>query len=141
MNFELNDRGGWIVPFNTDLSGIEVSAPDYSVFGYGAKFGDLAVFGDRAEFGYGAEFGDGAKFGDDCSIEGEKLVKIITAANIDGSGRQIMLIFNGETVKVRAGCFFGTYQEMAEKALSESKPLYAAVVTAMAEAMISELKK
>ena len=190
MNFfNLNARGGWIVPSGTELLTVSISAPRYSVFGDRCKFGDNAEFGGASKFGNGCRFGSGAKFGDDttfadcaefgcsnrfgdrtrfgyaakfgnktifgkqilfgactkfgddCYIEDEKLVKIITAANIDGTGRQVMLIFNGETVKVRAGCFFGTYQEMARNALSESKPVYASVVTAMAEAMINELKK
>lgn len=90
-----------------------------SKFGAWSKFGERSEFGERSKFGAGSEFGEESKFGErskfgeeskfgaDCIIEGVVASRIMTLANVDGSGRQILLIWHAGGVLVRAGCFLG----------------------------------
>lgn len=157
MDFPLNKRGGWIVPDETVIH-YDIIVPPYSQFGYKCKFGDDCVFGDGCKFGEWCEFGDRCEFGDDCEfskwcqfgdgcefgygckfgnkciVEGVQMQWIMTAANIDGSGRQILIVSDGDKVLVRAGCFFGSVEEFTAKAKSEDKHVYAAVIPAMVAA-------
>ena len=61
----------------------------------------------------------------------------MTASNIDGTGRQLIFIYNGETVKIRAGCFFGDYRDMIAKAKDEGKMIYHDVVKSISESIIN----
>ena len=121
---------------------------NYAEFGNMAKFGSDAVFGDLARFGDASEFGNRAKFG--CGmkiagrfmIEGIEAIKIMSLANIDGSGRKLTIIIGSDfTAYIRAGCFFGTVEEFSEKAESENKLIYANAVTAFVKAVIKQIKK
>jgi len=60
----------------------------------------------------------------------------MTAANIDGSGRQLLLILRPDgTQHVRAGCFFGTLDEFVSRASAKGKMKYALAVPAIFDAM------
>ena len=60
----------------------------------------------------------------------------MTMANVDGTGRQIKLVYGTcGNVKVEAGCFCGTVDEFCVKAEGEGKTMYSAVVKAVASTM------
>jgi hypothetical protein len=59
----------------------------------------------------------------------------MTAANIDGSGRQIKLIRHTDGIMIEAGCFVGTLGEFVERANNEGKTRYASIITAIAEVL------
>ena len=109
-------------------------------FGNACKFGNLCKFGNACEFGNVCEFdnvcefGNACKLGYECIVEGVQMQWIMTAANIDGSGRQILIVSDGDKVLVRAGCFLGSVEEFTAKAKSEGKHFYAAVIPAMVAA-------
>ena len=124
FDFQTNARGGWIVPANTNIPATTV-IPDFS------------VFGDRCEFGDWCEFGNWCKFGDECIVEGMTCQWLMTAGNIDGSGRQVLIVSDGDRVIIRAGCFRGTEAEFVQRARAEGKHVYAAVIPAMIAARAS----
>ena len=59
----------------------------------------------------------------------------MTLSNVDGSGRQIILIKHSDGIIVRTGCFVGDISEFIEKAKSENKMKYVSIVGAIAEVM------
>jgi NDP-sugar pyrophosphorylase family protein len=157
MNFPINQRGGWIIPENADLPS-ETHVPAYSEIGNvctlgddcklgngctlgddcklgnGCTLGNYCKLGDGCKLGNGCTIGndctlgDGCKLGDDCKLEGIVAKRWLTMANVDGSGRKILIVTDGKTTKVRAGCFIGSPQEFSDKAKAENKPLYATLV-------------
>jgi hypothetical protein len=62
------------------------------------------------------------------TLEGIVAKRWLTMANVDGSGRRILIVTDGKTTKVRAGCFIGSPQEFSDKAKAENKPLYSTLV-------------
>ncbi len=58
------------------------------------------------------------------------------ASNIDGDGYQCIFIFNGEKVMIRAGCFFGTWEEMIEKTKTKGMETYCVIIKAIAEGIL-----
>ena len=108
MNFETNKDGGLIIPDNTRI--------DFNVSAF-------------------SEIGNGCEIGDGCKIEGVKCLDFMTLSNVDGSGRQIILIKHSDGIIVRAGCFVGDISAFIEKAKSENKMKYVSIVGAIAEVM------
>jgi hypothetical protein len=54
-------------------------------------------------------------------------------ANVDGSGRQILIIAPVEGPPIiRAGCFRGTVEDFAARATAEGKDIYARIVPLVA---------
>ena len=144
-----NSKGGWIVTEYETIPHHSV-IPDYSelgdgctlgdrcTLGDGCKIGNGCTLGDECKIGSGCKLGDGCtlgdecKIGDRCTLENLKAVKWCTLGNVDGSGRQILIVWDGTQTKVRAGCFLGTVEAFAEKAASEGKHLYAKMIPAVA---------
>lgn len=79
----------------------------------------------------GLVFGDWAKFGDRATMEGIHVKRWMTLGNVDGSGRQILIVTDGAQTIVRAGCFKGTPDQFAAKAAAEGKRVYAAMIPAV----------
>jgi acetyltransferase-like isoleucine patch superfamily enzyme len=179
MNFEKNERGGWIISAGTEIAadipeysniGNCCKIGDYLKIGYGCTFGDgceigdgctfgngcrfgdnckigndcrfgiVCTFGNHCKFGYGCEIGDCFKFGDGCKIASISIIKMITLSNLDGSGRQIKLIFDEKKIHVEAGCFFGSVNEFCAKAEGEDKHFYSKIIRANASAMLEHYK-
>jgi NDP-sugar pyrophosphorylase family protein len=155
MKFNTNEEGGWIIP---EGSNITVDIPDYSVIGNYCKIGDYCtigngcIIGDGFTIGYDCEigdyctigdyckFGDCCKFGYGCEIASIKIVKLMTLSNVDGSGRQVKLIFDGENVHIEAGCFFGDVNGFCEKAEKEGKHFYSKIIRNNAFMMLEHYK-
>ena len=108
--------------------------------GNDCKLGNKCVLGRGCKLGNRCKLGNGCDLGNDCEIEGQNCIYFMTASNIDGTGRSINFIYNGEDVMIRAGCFFGSTDEMVKKAGNEGKEMYCAVVTAISEAILSKFK-
>lgn len=122
MDFETNDSGGWIVPEGTEIPN-DTSIPACSVLGNGCTLGN------------------GCRLGDNCKLEGVVANRWMTLANVDGSGRQILIVTDGESIKVRAGCFIGSPEEFALKARRERKYLYADIIPHAAKSMIKDIER
>jgi carbonic anhydrase/acetyltransferase-like protein (isoleucine patch superfamily) len=112
-----------------------VTLGDESTLGNNVTLGDYATLGDDAVIGRNPRIGAEVKFGKRTTIEGVKLVKHMTMANVDGSGRQIQIYIHTEGILVRAGCFCGSLEEFCTKALSEGKLLYTRVVRSAVESL------
>ena len=80
------------------------------------------------------KLGNGLKFGKKLTIEGVKCRDLMTMGNVDGVGRQVVIIVHTEGIKIRAGCFSGSLDEFCANAESENKITYSKVVRAAAEA-------
>ena len=113
MSYPLNGRGGWMVPDNTVIpKSTEIPA--------------LSVLGDWCTLG------------EECTLEGGAVSRWLTLSNVDGSGRQVLIILRPDgAVAIRAGCRLCGLEEFVEAALSEGKPYYAAVIPAVVSAMQS----
>ena len=140
LEFPRNKRGGWVVPPWAALpDGVVV--PPCSEIGNCVKIGDHATIGDEATIGNYVKIGNCVKIGAfvkicrECVIEGVKVKRILTLGNVDGSGRQVLLIWHAGGVLVRAGCFRGTVGEFVARAASEGKHIYAAVIPAVVAAV------
>ena len=103
MNFELNEKGGWIVPAGTKFAAGTVF-PAYSEFGWkctfaaGCKFDSgYYEFGWECEFGSDCKFGGGCKFGNYCKFGG--------GCKFDGYCKF------GSCCKFSNNCKFGDYCE------------------------------
>ena len=55
----------------------------------------------------------------------------MTMANVDGSGRQIKIIWHDDGVMVEAGCFKGPAETFIARAQSEGKTRYASIMSAI----------
>lgn len=115
IKFETNDRGGWVVPDGTKIPA-KTQIPVFSQLGDGCTLGDWCTLGDG------------------CTLEGVKVIWFMTAANIDGSGRQIIIIQHADGFRIRAGCFVGTLDEFCDKADADGKTVYKSVVRAICDA-------
>ena len=177
FNFEVNEKGGWIVPACTVFEK-EVVFPDYCEFGdfckfgYFCKFGDFCEFDDYCEFGRSCKFGNSCKFGSFCKfgyfckfghscefghyckfghscefgnscnipkgciLEDVIMQRWTTLSNLDGSGRQILIIVHEGGAKIRAGCFCGNLDAFVAKVKSEGKEIYAKVVPLVANSLV-----
>src|SRR3990167_2774160 len=122
--FDTNERGGWIVPACTTIEA-RTEIPNYSELGNECKLGNGCMLGYRCTLGV------------ECVLEGVTCLQFLTMANVDSTGRQILIIKHAEGVRIRAGCFIGTGAEFLVKAASEGKTKYVAIVGAV----ISELEK
>jgi hypothetical protein len=61
---------------------------------------------------------------------------MMTAANIDGSGRQLNIFVNADgTVMIEGEYFWGTVEEFLTRAEREDKTIYVLIVSAIAESL------
>ena len=109
-NFPINESGGWIVPPKTSL-------PARTLIPAFSTLGDYCMLGYR------------------CTLEGSEFLRFMTLGNVDGTGRQILVIVRESEINIRAGCFYGTLDAFCERAAREGKPFYVAVVRAAALAL------
>ena len=119
--FELNAKGGWIVPARTEIQD-ETVIPDYS------------ELGDFCTLGHGCTLGYGCKLGENTNWLNTTVKSWLTLANVDGSGRQIKIVRGTDSqIKIEAGCFLGTLEEFLAKAKEENKFRYVSIIGAIAE--------
>ena len=109
-------------------------------FGPNCKFRDYSEFGTGCDLGKEVEIGCGIKRGGNFKMEGVVVQKLLTVANLDGSGRQVLLIKHKGGILVRAGCFVGTPEEFCSKAEVEGKLLYVDIVKFISNRLLGEDK-
>ena len=119
--FELNAKGGWVVPARTKI-------PDETVIP------DFSEIGDGCTLGYGCTLGNFCTLGENTSWLNTTVKSWLTLANVDGSGRQIKIVRGTDNqIKIEAGCFIGTLEEFLAKAKGENKLRYVSIIGAIAE--------
>ena len=128
MNYELNTKGGLIIPSNSVIPA-DTAIPSYS------ELGDFCTLGDCCTLGDDCKLGNFCKLGDGCAWLGVTVESWLTLANVDGTGRQVKVVKHAGGIKVEAGCFAGTLEEFTAKAESEGKLRYVAVIKAIAEVL------
>ena len=137
--FNTNNLGGWIIPAGTEIAA-ETGILSYSEIGDGCTIGDRCTIGHNCTIGRNCTIGNDCTIGNYCKIGygctwlGVKVKSWLTLANVDGSNRQIKVVRSDEDeIKIEAGCFVGTLDEFIDKAKSEGKFRYVAVISAIAE--------
>ena len=137
--FELNAKGGWIVPADTVIPD-ETVIPDYSELGYGCTLGydctlgNGCTLGNCCTLGNDCKLGYGCKLGENTSWLNTTVKSWLTLANVDGTGRQIKIVRGTDNqIKIEAGCFLGTLEEFIAKAKGENKLRYVSIIGAIAE--------
>lgn len=89
----------------------------YISFGEHSDFGAYSIFGERCDFGANSNFGAYSIFGPDCNFENGRVIngKYFACDRI-GSEKRKTYFFKGDNgYFVRAGCFFGTFDEFIER--------------------------
>jgi len=104
------------------------------------KFGNGNKFGNENEYGNEYKYGNKFEFGV-IVLGGFEFVKSFQMQNLDGTGRQIWILFSDKKdVCISAERFLGTLEEFYAKAQSENKHFYANVVRAAAEAYLKTME-
>lgn len=146
--FPRNAQGGWNVPAGTSLPRMPI-IPAYSQIGTDCEIGDHCRIGPYSQVGAGCEIGnhgrvgpysqigDHCRIGRDSTIEGVVARRFLTMANVDGTGRQVLIVTDGKTARVRAGCFVGTPSAFAAKAEAQGKTLYARLIPLVAAELLA----
>jgi len=86
-----------------------------SVFGADSIFGAYSIFGAGSRFGACSKFGEGTIFGEPCSHEGLTNSRYIAVDKIGREQRKTYFFAADEGFFVRAGCWFGTFDEFRER--------------------------
>ena len=86
-------------------------------FGEDCSFGEWCSFGEDCSFGEWCSFGEDCGFGEWCSFEADRVINgTYFACDRIGSEKRKTYFFKGDNgCFVRAGCFFGTFDEFAAK--------------------------
>lgn len=105
--------------------------------GQNAQFLQSAVIQDLCTLKSGANISHGATIGNGCNIElparleDKDMLAFMTLGNLDGSGRQVLLVKHAGGVTIRAGCFIGTAEGFCKRAALEHELVYVNVVNAI----------
>ena len=117
-------RFGMSCSFGEDCSfgegcgfGEESSFGEDCNFGEWCSFGEGCGFGRRCRFGEWCSFGEFCRFGERCSFEADRVINgAYFACDRIGSEKRKTYFFKGDNgCFVRAGCYFGTFDEFAVK--------------------------
>jgi hypothetical protein len=86
-------------------------------FGDRCKFGSWCDFGMYCKFFGWSSFGEGCSFGKYCNFENGRVINgIYFACDRIGSEKRKTYFFKGDNgYFVRAGCFFGTFDDFIER--------------------------
>ena len=105
----------------------------YCAFGNYCEFGSGCAFGNNCVLGTGCKIGP-ANTLTGCTVLGLVVKRFMTLANVDGSGRLVLVVL-GEcgNIKVETGCFCGSVDEFCERAEQEGKHRYVVAIKAMCE--------
>ena len=90
---------------------------EHCIFGARCNFGECCRFGDRCNFGECCRFGEWCSFAMYCNFENGRVVNgIYFACDRIGSEKRKTYFFKGDNgYFVRAGCFFGTFDEFIKR--------------------------
>lgn len=84
-------------------------------FGKSCRFGSYCRFGEWCRFGSYCSFGEWCRFGERCSHEGLTNSIYVAIDRIGSELRKTYFFKAEEGYFVRAGCFFGTFDEFKAK--------------------------
>ena len=116
---------------------------DSNTLGNKNTLGDSNTLGNRNTLGNDNTLGNWntlgncLRYGERLTVAGVKVRRLMTMANVDGSGRQVLVLAHTEGVKIECGCFSGTLDEFCARADSEGKKRYSRVVRAAVEAFVA----
>ena len=79
------------------------------------KFSNSCSFGKGCSFGEWCRFGEGCRFGEWCRFEGLTNARYIAVDRIGSELRKAYFFAAEEGWFVRAGCWFGTFEEFAKR--------------------------
>lgn len=79
--------------------------------------------------------GSNCELGSNCGLEGVVVVRWLSLANVDGTGRYVLVVQHAGGVLIRAGCFLGDLDKFVAKASVEGKHVYVAVLTSVVRAL------
>jgi NDP-sugar pyrophosphorylase family protein len=122
-------------------TGFSATVGNYCKFGNNTKIGPTSNLGDNVTVGNNCEIGANStigrnfQHGANLTLEGVLVRRFLTMANVDGSGRSILIVVHPDGILVRAGCFVGSLNKFCLQAEYQSKHVYSAVVRAAAEAL------
>ena len=128
------------MPAGTKIAG-GTEIPAYSELGYGCTLGNHCTLSNHCTLGDCCTLGNNCKLGAYCKLEGITCKRFMNLSNVDGSGRQLLIITDGKKVLVRAGCFLGNPEEFCARAEKGNKPVYADMVRAVAAILLKHAKK
>ena len=114
-NFTIDEYGYKICPSGNYTEIKKFGA--HSIFGKYSIFGTYNTFGAHSKFGEDCDFGAGCDFGAYCSFENGRVIngKYFACDRI-GSEKRKTYFFKGDNgYFVRAGCFFGTFDEFVDR--------------------------
>ena len=63
------------------------------------------------------------------------VVRWLSLANVDGTGRYVLVVRHADGVLIRAGCFLGDLGKFVAMASAEGKHIYVAVLTGVVRAL------
>ena len=106
-NFEIDEYGLRVCP-SGDYTEID-SFGERCSFGEGCSFGEWCRFGERCRFGEVCRFGEG------CSHEGLTNSTYFACDRIGSEKRKTYFFKSDDGFYVRAGCFFGTFDEFVKR--------------------------
>lgn len=78
-------------------------------------YSEIRSFGAECSFGAGCSFGASCRFGEGCSHEGLTNSTYFACDRIGSERRKTYFFRADEGYFVRAGCFFGTFDEFTER--------------------------
>lgn len=126
-NFEIDEDGNKICPTgdytNIKYFGYYCTFGDGCIFSNCSHFSNFNHFGERCDFGAycdfdaSCSFGKWCDFGEGCNFENGRVVNgIYFACDRIGSEKRKTYFFKGDNgYFVRAGCFFGTFDEFVDR--------------------------
>lgn len=119
-----------------------------ALIGNDVSIGDNCIIDECSELGCGCYIGEGCIIGHrivaigdmvnicaNVSMEGVIVQKIMTLANVDGSGRQVIVIKHKDGILIRAGCFAGDLTMFVKKATEEGKMKYVKMIQCACECL------
>ena len=124
--------GDWCKLGNHCMLGDWCKLGSHCTLGDSCRLGDYCTLGHWCTLGDCCKLGDCCQLGNHCTLEGLLCRRFMNLSNVDGSGRQILLVTDGKKVLVRAGCFLGSPKEFCAKAEKGKKSVYADTVRAVA---------
>ena len=140
-SFEINEYGYKICP-SGDYSDIDSFGEvcrfgERCCFGEACSFGEVCSFSKWCRFGEGCRFGGWCGFGEGCSHEGLTNSTYVAVDRIGSEERKTYFFKADEGYFVRAGCWFGTFDEFEKRV----KEVHAGTVHEKTYLMALELAK
>ena len=107
--------GKWCIFGNSCRFGMWCRFGEGCSFGMWCRFGKWCRFGEGCRFGNSCRFGEGCRFGERFSFGELTNARYIAVDRIGSALRKTYFFAAEEGWFVRAGCWFGTFEEFAKR--------------------------